>query len=594
MLLITSQRDVAVVRKLSDLKWFYIGSFKGLESIRRGLKENNRKFIAKEIESIVDSLRNNFVGYIGQLSRQQSNQILWYSSGMASKSISQTSIFHQYVYLKLLKEISEKENEDILVVTDDVELLENIKQMKFERVKILGNRSFRKNYLHEKVQGYKRILKYILLWTLSRFLRMRNRNLKEFDIFIHSWIGERTFSDLPRFRDPYLGDLGEFLRKKGYNICRLTPVLLRPKEMYRLRRHFNDIAYPLFYLGFKDLIKSIFTKFTATVHNNDFTKCRDLEVLNFLAKNEVVKENRSKVYLEYLMLANSYKNLRLKIKDDAAFIYPFENQPWEKMLNLAFIQLKRIAYQHSTIPYNWLDYRTSQFEDNGSFPEIILTAGKKWSSFLKKYYTSSVVEEAGAFRFPHFFKEKQIKDIKDRSKIIVMALPFNPAISIAMQKSLLRLLNKNRLVNYKIKIKAHPILPKFAYLNKDFSSYKNSEFVDDNLEKLLDSCNVLITSGSTALYEGVFAGVKTLCFVPEGLSLGNKYFIEEHIITAYEENFHGKLEEILSSTCYPDVDVEEYFSRPDYNIFLKYLHADVKQEGKLPLDRRIYVDERET
>lgn len=576
MIRLIHSRNIHRIKDIFCDFWVYIGGYESLEQVRKVLPDKRRKYITKDIEKITDSVRDNFVDYIGKLSRWQNDKVLWYSSAMASKSISQTSIFHQYVYLKLLEEMSEKENEDILVVTDDIELLENIKHAKFEQIKVFDSQGFWRNYLCERIHGYKRVLKYLLLWTLFRFLR--NRNLKEFDIFIHSWVREKTFSDLPRFTDLYLGDLEEFLEKKGYNVCRLTPALLRPKDVYRLHKHFSDIVYPLSYLAFKDLIKSIFAKLTITINSDDFKEIRDLEILNFLAKNEALKENRSKIFLEYLLLFNSYENLRPKIDNNAAIVYPFENQPWEKMLNLAFIELNRIAYQHSTIPYNWLDYRTSQFESKKSSPNVILTTGKEWSSFLKKYYQNSTIEEAGAIRFPHIFKEKRIKE---QSKVIVMALSFKPTISIAMQRCLLRFLSKTQLADYKIKIKAHPILPKFAYLKKDFSSYKNCEFINESLEKLLDRCCVLITSGSTAIYEGVFAGVKTLCFVPEELSLGNKYFIKEHVIIAHEEDFSVKLEEILSSTHCPDIDIKEYFSYPDYNVFLRYLEGNVKQEAEL-------------
>ncbi len=80
MLLIVDSHDGLNLRKFSCLSWIYIGSRQGLASATRILKQNKRRFIGKDIEYVVDFVRDNFVDYIGRLSQQQKDKVIWYSS----------------------------------------------------------------------------------------------------------------------------------------------------------------------------------------------------------------------------------------------------------------------------------------------------------------------------------------------------------------------------------------------------------------------------------------------------------------------------------------------------------------------------------
>jgi hypothetical protein len=65
--------------------------------------------------------------------------------------------------------------------------------------------------------------------------------------------------------------------------------------------------------------------------------------------------------------------------------------------------------------------------------------------------------------------------------------------------------------------------------------------------------------------------IKTLYLIPEEISTGNEYFIREQLFISYAHNFSFKLKEALKSKIYPVLKIEDYFSAPDYNIFMKYI-----------------------
>jgi len=572
VILIATPKNRSNLAKFTDLQWVYIGSYQGKGQTKGLLDQQKRRFIGRDIEEIVDFARDNFVDSIGKISQYQDDKILWYSSRMASKSMSQTSMFHQYVYLKLLEKFLGDSDTDTLLVTDDDELVSNIKKAMPENVRVLSQDRLYRKKIFERIKGVLRILRLVLLWFFFHLLK--NKKLSDFNLLIHTWIDDRTFAKLPEFNDSYLGDLGKFLTARGYSVGRLSPLRPPLKSILKLRKWFENIIHPLSYLTLSDLIRCVFTKFTVAFDKDTLSDIKDSETLSTLVQSEIEKENNSKKYLDYLVLFYAYKKIASRIKNETSIIYPFENQPWEKMLNLAFDKKNRLGYQHSTIPFNWLDYQVSQHEKATPLPQTILTAGKKWLYFLKNYYKDTPMEEAGAIRYAYLFNKEvaQKQQISHLPPCIVVALPISSSISLSMLKQLLNSLEKNKtLSNYILIIKPHPYLPKQAQLREDFTKYKNCQFSSQSINELLENCGLLITSGSTVAFESIFFGVKTLYFIPEEISLGLEHFIKDHLFIAYEEDFSGKLEEALESTNYPEVDIKEYFVPPNYEKFLKYL-----------------------
>ncbi|MDD5005714.1 MAG: hypothetical protein PHS93_04345 [Candidatus Omnitrophica bacterium] len=562
--------------KFSGLPWIYLGTHKGINYIKGILDENNRIFVAKDIEQITDIIRDNFIDFIGKLSICQDDKIIWYCSRMASKSVSQNTMFQQYVYLKLIDRLI-SENREILFVTDDYELLNNAKKIFMGRINLSNKNIFYKKTFMNKIINITKILRYFFLWSVCKFLR--NKEINKFDIIIHSWINERVFTRLPRFCNSNFGDLEDFLENKGYKVGCIVPIFLPLKYIDKLKKHFRNIIFPLSYLSLQDFLKSIFIKFTINknaLSKDNFENIKDLDILIKLSENEVSKENCSLYFLNYLLSFYAYKNLSRSLDKNVSFIYPFENQPWEKMFNIALSKFNRIAYQHSTIPYNWLDYRVSKYENTDSYsPRVILTAGKKWSSFLKENYRNILIKELGAIRFSYLFDRDRKMVVNSEERNIVIAFPISTSISISLYRQLLNLLaTRKDLSAYTIKIKPHPYSKRFDFPYKDCHSYKNCTVVKNEFAELLNDCNLLITSGSSVAFESVLLGIKTLYLIPEELSYGIEHFIKDNLFIAHEDDFSDKFDKALNSPVYPNANIEEYFSRPDFNIVLDILESN--------------------
>ncbi|MDD5045089.1 MAG: hypothetical protein PHG51_06070, partial [Candidatus Omnitrophica bacterium] len=265
-----------------------------------------------------------------------------------------------------------------------------------------------------------------------------------------------------------------------------------------------------------------------------------------------------------------YRNLAEKLPSGASMIYTFENQPWEKMLNLALGKnFKKIAYQHTIIQANYLDYRVSVFEKGSPAPDVILASGNKWLDFLKEYYPHCQMENAGAVRLGHIFSSSRNRRL-GKDKIIVVALSMVSEVSISLQRQVLGCLAAGEFNGYKFLIKPHPYLLKSDLLTEEFLRYDNCIVTEKGMEQLLEDCCLLVTSGSTVAFEALAFGVKTLYFIPEAVSVGNEYFIRDYLELAFADDFNEKLLTALKSTECPKFNVKEFFSPPDYSVFLKH------------------------
>lgn len=554
------------LRKFSHLQWVYIGSQKGFGVAESILKRPNRRFIAKDIERISDMVRDNFVNYIGMASTQQADMLFWYSSCMASKSTSESAMFNQYVYLKLLEDFLENEEEDILVATDDNRFIDAAARIFEERVRIFRKRTGFLDRIYIARNAYIRLVRYCGLWVFCRFFR--NRRISSYNVIIHSWIDRRVFSRLPEYNDSYFGDLALALEKRGRRIGRMSPLWLHIRDILKLNRHYSNIIYPMAYLPLKDLVRTVFRRLKVFTDIEEVKPVRDIRILSILLKDEAARENNNKFFIDYLLLFCAYKSIGRILKKNSTLIYPFENQPWEKMFNMAFSKFNIIAYQHVPIPYNQLAYRVSDYEKHAPSPGLILTLGGKWTLFLKQYYPNTHIREAGAFRFLHMFKDSEHKSPAAERRDITVVLPISPDLAISLQKQLAGFLKHDKLSEYRIIIKPHPYLPEYANMSRLFSGYNNCEFTGNDIRSLLKTSILLITSGSGAAFESVSMRIKTLYFMPESLSLGVEYFIRDKMFVAHEEDFSEKLREALSSPVYPHLDIAEYFSEPDCNVFL--------------------------
>ena len=572
MVYIVFAKDKKRISEFKGVFWSYFGENNGYVYAEKVLGSEKRDFLGEKIERIVSQVRDNFIDYIGYASTFQNNKLLWYSSRVASKSFSQMFMFHQYVYLKLIESYVDSGKEHLLII-DDLTLWENLKLFNLPGVKIYEyiTASFLRHRLLKKIKADFQFFYCLIYWVIFKFFLPAPKAIK-YDVILHSFIDSRVFFRLPEYNDSYFGNLEDFLKEQRLSVLRMSPIIVGLRSAIKLKKYFRNIALLLSYLKLSDFSRVFFTRMRIKNEVPEKEGIQDIKLLNILLKQEERFENGTKDFQLNLFYYYAFRNFAKKFHSIASIIYTFENQPWEKMLNLAFgNNFKKIAYQHTTVSANWLDYRTSAFEKFAPLPDIILASGQAWLNFLRNYYGSCFLEEAGAIRLNHLFSLSQRSD-NQKSKRIVVALPILPGIAKALQKCLLDCLASGKFNEYRFVIKSHPYLIRTALFSKLFSHYDNCEVSESSLNELLRDCVLLITSGSTAAFEALSWGVRTLYFIPETVSIGSEYFIREHLEIAFVDDFMEKLFDCLRKSIKPmKFNVKEFFSPADYSVFLKHL-----------------------
>ncbi len=575
MVVVSHSFQTAKISQYSHLPWIYIGP-RDASFLYRVLPEGNRRFIARIVEEVSSECRDNFVEYIGFLSTLQKNRLLWYSSRMASKSVNQTSMFHQYIFIKVVEKLG-REAGDILLVTDDREFLLNLGRLDLEGVESRKVEESFCEILKVRIGGLIRIVRCAWIWFVSRFFP--RSDISRFRVVIHSWIDRRTFSRPPCFYDPYLRDLAGYLKNNGMSAVRMTFINVPFRYFFSLTRFREIICLPA-YVSLKELYAVLTTPFSLNLKGDFPLSLRDRDILRLLTEKEEKKEIRTSGYKIFLMAYYAYCRLNRLLANEATVVYPFENQPWEKMLCLGFAGRGKIAYQHSTIPENFLDYRMSRSEPRDIYSKVILTSGKVWSCFLKEYYPDSDIREAGALRFEYLFGKNRDR-FPNRKNEVVVALPIDASLSDALLSQIRRCLERGLFSGWSVKIKPHPRSPLSFRMRRIFASFPGCKVVDDNVSSLISKSRVLITSGSTIAYEGIFSGVSTVYFNHEGLSAGSEFFIRDHLVIVYEDDFAQKLEKVLARPFLPAADISRYFSLPDYTVFIDEIMKNRKKEKVL-------------
>lgn len=571
MVYLFHSNDLRGLGKYNVLPWARLACASDVRAER--VAEQHRFSIAKELQKETDKARRNFVDFVGQLSEQQPDKVLWYSSRLASKSVSQTDIFHQYVYLKVLENLAHREEKQV-IITDNARLYQHAYQLGLAHVKLCSRPSQTGYRPAPAWRGALKCLRYTLLWMM---LRSRGRpEIPETDCLVHLWIDNRIFQQDPDTHDPYFGDLVRKLRERGMRIERIGPVSLRFSDVPRLKKTYPGVVLPLAHVGWTQLWDSFTTRFSVRIIEEEFRRIRDLPLLVYLTRYEVEKERRSRGHVPYLLYYHGYKAIAQASK--AGVVYPYENQPWEKMLHMACPEWRRVGYQHSTIPVNWLDYYCSDYETAEPRPDVVLTAGPRWSDFIRSSNKHVKVAEAGTFRYRYLLDKDSKGKPAERSRDILIALPLDPLSALRLQEQLFRVLENDRFKKYRFLVKPHPHLAERFVKGQRMGAYSHCEVVRTPVSEILSACELCITVDSTVALEAVLSGVKTISYLPEDVTQGMEYLVRDDAYTASESDFVDVFTEALESMQYPAVDIHRFFSAVRYQTFEEQIDTGSTKE----------------
>lgn len=509
----------------NNTRWIYLGSNISVRrKINELLGEKNRYYIDGEIQDVARREQKPFLNLIAKLGTLQRNQVFWWASSLSYKQPFSSSLFTFICYSKFLKKIFRdkiENNKFLLIVIDDIWLYKDI-QKQFSNCSGISFESKLINFrlvidiVKLFIRGLLARILFFIKIISAKVIIDRNKNV-ESTICFYSWIENRSFQN-GQFNDPYLGNLGKILNLES--VTYIVPILLNKD----LKKECKKLQTPRFifldsFVRYWDVLLAItaifLPKFDEQLMVNRTLIWR--EVLHVFS-NAFFNTN----VLNYYVFSNYFKsNKKLKV-----VIYPYENQPYEKMICLAKRQynydFKVIGYQHASVPKLLNNYFLGcGEEDIIPFPNYIFTCGTYTLELLRKhgnYPAGTALINGGALRYTHLNTEESLSE-HTPLKMVLVSLTYIPELTESMLELLFRdFENCSEVSNLLFYIKFHP---DFGYnqLSEAIPKVWPSHFriVDRPIKELLTQVDLVIYSSSTVGLEAVISGKKILKYQSETL-----------------------------------------------------------------------------
>lgn len=571
-------------RKLSansGWKWCYFGvNIQRKEKIAGSLSASRRYRYAKELRNLAYDLKMPFVDWIARVNARYADDLQWWATNIASKSPLQSHFFLLFCYFNLIKrwvfdgKISESQ---LLIIVEDPYLLKLLeKEMQKDRVDSVLIKSpsiklciFNIAYLMKAAIIPLLFLKDMVFSSfLNGYLRHRFKSECKSseeslsDVVICTWAEERSFGRDGKFRDFYISGLKEFYDKAGAK----TGVCAQPQLSFNIKKKILSRGMKIiimdFYLKTINWITALFQRPRYMRNEN----LQNFENVNYgpLFQREFLCEKASVVFYYNLCWHYAYKNYFTKNKQVKLFIYPFENQPWEKMVLFALKKYSSAAgsvgYQHSVVPPLFLNYFLGKDEHRYSpAPDCIVTNGSHYENVIRSAgFNSSKVINGGSLRYPGkrhrnlIVRKKEEGNVKNVLFLLMATFPYSAEIIYAMGDI------ADYGEKFKIFVKPHPDLNN-EKIRRLVDSCDNAELVSvPDMDDILPDMDMVVHSGTTAALEAFYSGIPVYKINTELIDMD---VFEDLKLQQYEMTVDGRIN-LNAAGFHTDNSCENVISEP--------------------------------
>jgi hypothetical protein len=344
---------------------------------------------------------------------------------------------------------------------------------------------------------------------------------------IKSFVYPNAFSDNGRYRDPFFGDLAEFLSRRLGDVADILTVALgfeKRKECYRRMRALKGrcVVPPEVYFHWWDPVKSFIEIARGRITHRFRAPIR----VPFLGHDisgllhETLASGGWQISLfQYLHYAAGVRIA--KIHGILACALTYEGNPWERMfirgLRHGRPNLFIVGYQHAVIPQSAAGMFLSQREMNSvPLPSFVFTTGRVPATIMERNgaLPKERLREACALRFGYLYNFKPMprRSLQDRFLVLVVLEGVKDVLPLV--KYVLGQAPHCR--NVKLRIRTHPVLPferLLSFLGRDVEIHDNVEVSHGRsiLEDLKD-CDVVLYWGTTVALEALMLGRPVINF----------------------------------------------------------------------------------
>ncbi len=352
----------------------------------------------------------------------------------------------------------------------------------------------------------------------SKFLKNRRisqSNEKEKTLLV-SWITAGSINDQSQYIERNFGPLKDFLTKKNREVW-ILPLcfnLDRPylKQLKLMSQSDIQFLFPEQYLNVWDILCVIVGEIRNLRLKWPSMKIQGCDVSKII-KWEAFTHAFGISLLKFNLIYSLFKKLSQTKKELISIIYPFENNPVEKILIRAtkfFLpQTHLIGFQHSVWYKEQLGMELSLKESVfHPLPNKIVCSGSSYMEILKNLHFPQTLLTCGpSLRFLDIHKNsfKEWESSKETKKILII-LNFDMNQCMEILDKLNQVLKSVKKIT--ISIKSHPLLNK-KYLSEYLSSIHFQEYtwVDGRVSALANLSDVVIMPyGSVSNLETIAIG----------------------------------------------------------------------------------------
>lgn len=535
--------------------WLYLGQdIAQRENISQVLGKDSRYIIGNSLQKVAYQQKEAFLTFIAELGLCQKSKRHWWASNTAYKNPLVSDFFLLWCYDALFEKVcaERKDNEEgmLLVFVENRWFYRYLWQY-HNKGKNEAGISFpsRKSILPEILKsvtggiadrGYFLLKAIYHIWQTRRITSRHTTNSGEehrTQIYLFSWIDDSFFRDNGEFNDVYFGRLPQILAKNGLNVTYIAPPFL-PAALKRKCLDCSKYEFTFLdqYINFGNVLKCLFMLFRIYYDS----KQRWLRILLwYQAVYEISSVPQNILY--YFAFKRWMKEIS---QHDITIIYPFENQPWEKMLctvaREAGKNTKLVGYQHTTVPLLLLNYFPGAGESSTMpLPHLIVANGEYTLNLLKDaQYGDVELINGGALRHEYLYKAgKDLAKQKKKSETVLVALPYLRSLSEEILVAIFNAFKDLDEETIRFVMKFHPDVP-LEHLRIQLPSWPlHFQKTDESMSDILRDVDSVIYASSTVGLEAMLGGIPTIRYCSEHtLELDSLDIVDRRVVSCSGDN----------------------------------------------------------
>jgi hypothetical protein len=555
--------------------WLYLGqNIAQRQNIARRLGGERRYFTGPLLQETAHQQKEPFLDFLAGLGKKQKNRLYWWASDAAYRNPLTSDLFLLWCYTVMLEKVIDRREWDgkkrLVVIVRDRWLHQALRQRYGagdKRLSFLSNSMVWPEAL--KLSLRRVAVRLLFVYRAFRYF-LESRRMKPptktdntGQVYLYSWIQDRFFNTEGQFNDAYFGRLPDILKADGKKVDYITPPFLAP-PLKKKCLDCKDFEFTFLdsYLSTGGILRSALACPRTSYRGGEKwvgTLLRRQELHEFSFQNHLAYYHAFRKWLEE------------SAPKKAVIIYPFENQPWEKMLCRAVDesdkQIKLVAYQHSTVPSLVLNYFPGEGEaEDMPLPHCIVAASDRALETLNNAgYGGKEIINGGALRFEHLQSQKNTKPKTrgSRPPSVLVALPYMLDL---MQELLLSVFNA--FADFKdsprIIIKFHPAVSS-KNLRISLPNWPaHFETTEKPVSEMLGETDLVICSSANIILEMAVAGIPAIRYRSEHtLCLDEMEGLEEGAVKGcYENDMRNVVLSVLNGEdAHPPQDVSKQIAR---------------------------------